>query len=112
VRGRRFRRDGLHRDLYRRVIGKEAPVIGLGVGWGNLIYQHVYKSGADLSRFVPVLTDRGSPAHIPEPAAGASYYCIGMAIGYEGLLRGLFNRPRVISTAWVQVYGSDVAGRH
>jgi hypothetical protein len=79
---------------YRRVIGKETPGAGLGVRWeGNLIYQHVYKSGVDLSRFVPVLTDGGSPAHIPEPAAGASYYFIDTSSGYEGLLRRLFNRP-------------------
>src|SRR5512132_1008911 len=76
----------------RRVIGKETPGTGFGVRWeGNLIYQHVYKS--DLSRFVPVLTDDSTPADIPEPAAGASYYFIDRPSGYEGLLRRLFNRP-------------------
>jgi TIR domain len=79
---------------YRRVIGKETPGTGLGVRWeGNLIYRHLYKSGADLSRYVPVLTDGGSPGHIPEPAAGASYYFIDTPSDYERLLRRLFNRP-------------------
>ena len=53
-------------SYYRRVIGRETPGAGLGVRWeGNLIYQHVYKAGADLSRFVPVLRDGGSPSTYP-----------------------------------------------
>lgn len=50
---------------YRRVAGKEEPGEGLGVRWeGNLIYAHLYGSGVDLSRFVPVLTDGNTPANV------------------------------------------------
>ena len=79
---------------YRRVIGKEEPGEGLGVRWeGSLIYAHLYGSGGDLSRFVPVLTNGSLSTHIPEAVRSASYYFINAPICYDGLLRRLFNQP-------------------
>ena len=77
---------------YRRVVGKEAPGVGLGVRWeGRLIYNHLYKS--DLSRFVPVLLSGGKTNDLPEAVAGASHYFLETPDDYQDLLRRLFNRP-------------------
>lgn len=82
---------------YRRVVRKEAPGVGLGIAWeGSLIYNHLYRTKVDLSRFVPVLLEGGQPEHVPDPVSGATYYRADTQAGYERLLRRLFNRPAAV----------------
>ena len=81
---------------YRRVIRKEAPGIGFGVAWeGGLIYNHIYRAKVDLTRFVPVLLNGGSPDYIPEILSGTIYHA-ETPDGFEGLLRRLFERPGAV----------------
>src|SRR5437899_11370377 len=41
---------------YRRVTGEELPGTGRGIKWeGKLIYQHIYNSDSQNSKFIPVL---------------------------------------------------------
>jgi hypothetical protein len=79
-----------------RVMGKEAPDKGHGVKWeGNLIYQHLYNSGADNTKFVPVLLRVTDRAFIPTPLQGASFFVVDTDDGYEKLYARLLGKPPV-----------------
>jgi len=80
---------------YRRVMGEEEPGTGLGVKWeGKLIYQHIYKTDAKNTRFIPVLFKTGKVEHIPTPLQDATHYGVDTAQGYEDLYRRLTDQPR------------------
>ncbi len=79
---------------YRRVIGQEAPGVGLGVEWeGNLIYNSLYGSGVTDARFVPILFGAGGARFIPDPARGFTRYVL--PADYERLYRHLTGQPAV-----------------
>jgi len=51
---------------YKRVMGEEEPGKGLGVRWeGSLIYNHIYNSGAESNKFIPILFDASQKDYIP-----------------------------------------------
>jgi tetratricopeptide (TPR) repeat protein len=82
---------------YRRVMNREEPGRGLGVRWeGNLIYQHLFDAATTNTRFIPILFAGGSPAHIPRPVKGATYYFVDAGGGYEDLYRRLTGQPKVV----------------
>jgi tetratricopeptide (TPR) repeat protein len=81
---------------YRRVMNREEPGRGLGVRWeGNLIYQHLFDAATTNTRFIPIMLEGGSPAHIPRPVKGATYYFVDADGGYEDLYRRLTGQPKV-----------------
>ncbi|HEY0554274.1 MAG TPA: SEFIR domain-containing protein, partial [Thermoanaerobaculia bacterium] len=60
---------------YRRFRGREEPGRGLGARWeGAIIGQALYNDGMLNRKFIPVLFDDETTAHIPEPLQGATYY--------------------------------------
>lgn len=77
---------------YERVMGLEEKGVGLGVRWeGNLIYQHLYDSGAQSNKFIPVLFSGSSQEDIPIPIRGVTHYKTDLEEEYEKLylrLRG------------------------
>jgi hypothetical protein len=61
----------------RGVKNEEVLNKGLGVRWeGQLIKIRIYRTGAQGSRFIPVLLEGGSPEHIPEPVWDYTRYQI------------------------------------
>jgi len=107
----------------RRVSGKEEDGIGKGVLWeSSLIYQLIYESSTDNSRFIPVLLPlrlhqdsveeqtnlprsttgwRFDTSCIPVPLRSATYYQIGPQFsledqGYKDLYRRLTEQPKVL----------------
>jgi hypothetical protein len=79
---------GLHRDvLCARVMGYEKPDKGLGVKWeGNIIYQHLYNTGANNQKFVPVLMKDEDKGFIPAPLQGASYFAVDTEPGINACI--------------------------
>lgn len=76
---------------YKRITGLEESGTGLGVKWeGNQIYQHLYDNGSLNERFIPVLYDDSSPAQIPKPLKGATFYYADNEDDYSNL----YNRLR------------------
>jgi len=83
-------------QYYKRVMGEEEPGRGLGVRWeGNLIYQHIYNTGANNTKFLPVVFSLSDRAYIPTPLQGATYYCVDNQDGYDNLYFRLLNKPKV-----------------
>jgi len=81
---------------YKKVMGMEQPGIGLGAIWeGNLIYQDLYDSGSQNTKFIPVLLKNGKTTYIPTPVKGATYYFCDTQEGYEKLYRHLTNQPAI-----------------
>lgn len=79
---------------YNRVMGEEEEGKGLGVRWeGNLIYQHLYNSGATNQKFIPAVFDRSQVRHIPIPLQGATFYALDSQ--YDDLYLRLTDQPRV-----------------
>ena len=97
---------------YRRVVRKEGPGVGLGVAWeGSLIYNCIYRENCNLSRFVPVVPNGGSPNHIPNPVFGGTYYsaethsamrayCAACLIGRRRQCRRLASGLRCLNSPW------------
>jgi hypothetical protein len=83
-------------DLYRKKIeGEVGTDVGLGVKWeGNLIYQHLYDSGAVNNRFVPVLFADGKDEHIPLAVRGATRYRVNDETEYDKLYWRLRGQPK------------------
>lgn len=82
---------------FRRVIGEEQRGKGLGVRWeGRLIFQHIYNAGATNTKFIPILFELGTPAHIPTPLQSTTFYAVHTEDGYEDLYRRLTNQPRTV----------------
>jgi hypothetical protein len=82
---------------YLRQFNRESePEAGGGGLWeGETIKQHLYRSSADGSKFVPVLLSEGSPASVPTPVRGASIYRAETPEGYEALYRLLTDQPLI-----------------
>ena len=81
---------------YKRVMREEEPGVGHGVRWeGNLIYQHIYNSGTQNTKFIPVVIRPTDQQHIPTPVQGASFYCLSAPTGYDELYARLLNKPRI-----------------
>ena len=81
---------------FRRVMGEEVPGKGLGARWeGNLIYQHLYSTGALNTRFIPAVVESTHTSHIPPPVQGATYYDLSAPDGYEDLVMRLLDEPKV-----------------
>ncbi len=73
---------------YLRVMGEEEPDKGLGVRLeGSLIYNHIYNSGAENTKFLPVIFDSSDRKYIPTPIKGATFYCVDTSEGYCGFPR-------------------------
>jgi SEFIR domain len=59
---------------YRRVMGEEAPGVGLGVAWeSTIIYNHIFGSGSLNEKFIPVILDEADTQYIPTPVQGATF---------------------------------------
>jgi hypothetical protein len=79
---------------YRRVMGEETPGIGLGIAWeGNLIYNHIYSSGSQNTKFIPLIFDPSHIKYIPTPTQGATRYCLRTPDGYKQLYGRLIGKP-------------------
>lgn len=77
---------------------------GKGVKWeGNLIYQYLYNSGTQNSKFIPVLFNDSSQSSIPMPIRGATRYCIETEEGYQDLYRHLTNQPKYVKPSLGQI---------
>lgn len=60
---------------YQRVMGGAEKSEGLGIRWeGKLINQHIYDSGSENVKFIPVVFDKGDIKHIPTPVKSATRY--------------------------------------
>jgi tetratricopeptide (TPR) repeat protein len=82
---------------YNRVCMNELPDKGFGVAWeGNLIYNHFYKGKAVDHKFIPVLFNDASAAHIPTPFSGKTNFRIDTEVGYQLLYRELTDQPLVL----------------
>jgi hypothetical protein len=80
---------------YKRVMGEEELSKGHGVKWeGNLIYQHIYNSGSQNTKFIPVIFDPSHRSYIPTPLQGVTNYCIDTQDGYDDLYYRLLNKPK------------------
>ncbi len=80
---------------YKRVMGEEEPGKGLGVRWeGSLIYNHIYNSGAESNKFIPIIFDASHKDFIPTPIKGATHYCVETTEGYDDLYYRLINRAK------------------
>lgn len=81
---------------YRRVMGEEEPEKGLGVMWeSKLIYQHIYNTGAENTKFIPVIFSQSHRSYIPTPLQSATYHCVETQEGYDDLYSCLRNKPKV-----------------
>ncbi len=80
-------------NYYKRVMGLEDKGVGHGVIWeGNLIYQHLYNSGTQNYKFIPVLFHDGDRNNIPTPLQGYTFYNVDSPIELDKLywrLRGV-----------------------
>ena len=76
---------------YSRVMGTDDK--GMGIKWeSSLIYQHLYNSGANNTKFIPIIFKDGNFQFIPEPLQGATFYNVDKSDEYEKLywrLRGI-----------------------
>lgn len=73
---------------YNRAMG--AAEKGHGIKWeSTLIYQHLYNTGANNTKFIPVLFKDSKFENIPEPLQGATYYFADDDDSYEKLYRRL-----------------------
>ncbi|MDP8206238.1 MAG: TIR domain-containing protein [Candidatus Electryonea clarkiae] len=81
---------------YKRVMGDEEAGKGHGVRWeGNLIYQHIYNSGTQNNKFIPVIFNPSHRSYIPTPLQGVTSYCVDTQNGYDDLYFRLLNKPKV-----------------
>lgn len=72
---------------------------GKGISWEvNIVYQHIYDSNSQNTKFIPVYFDQNDVDYILTPLKSFTYYNIGTKDGYEKLywrLRGITqtNKP-------------------
>jgi hypothetical protein len=79
---------------YCRVMGKEAPGVGLGVAFESvLIYNHLFNERSLNQKFIPVIFDEAHKQYIPTPVQGATRYCINNNDAYEQLYSRLIGKP-------------------
>ncbi len=75
-------------------MGEEDSGKGHGVKWeGNLIYQHIYNSDSQNTKFIPDVFEPSHYSFIPTPLQGASHFSVNTQAGYDGLYNRLLNRP-------------------
>lgn len=76
---------------YKRVKGKDDS--GNGIKWeSTLIYQKLYNTGSENTKFIPILFDDGKFENIPEPLQGSTFYNVDKEDEYDKLywrLRGI-----------------------
>ncbi|MHB8523755.1 MAG: SEFIR domain-containing protein [Limisphaerales bacterium] len=85
------------KTYFRRVMGEEQKGKGLGVRWeGRLIFQHIYNAGTTNTKFIPILFESGTRAHVPTPLQSTTFYAVHTDEGYEDLYRRLTNQPRPV----------------
>ncbi len=83
-------------NYYNRVMGKEKEGVGQGIKWeGKLIYQHLYNSGSENNKFIPVLLDISNKKHIPTPLQGATYYALNIKDAYDDLCFRLTDQKKI-----------------
>ena len=83
-------------SYFRRVMGEEESGKGLGVKWeGNIIYQHLYNTDTENTKFIPVIFSKSHKSFIPIPLQSATYYYIETQEGYDDLYWRLLNKPKV-----------------
>jgi hypothetical protein len=85
-------------DVYkRRFEGDETPGVGLSARWeAAFIRQALYKAGATNTKFIPVLLDGATTAHIPAELEPFTYYVVTEEDGYERLYRRLTDQPETV----------------
>ena len=80
---------------YNKVIGNDEN--GKGIKWeSTLIYQQLYNSASNNTKFIPVLFKDGKFEYIPEPLQGATFYDVDNVNDFNKLywrLRGI-NNPK------------------
>lgn len=80
----------------RRASGQEIDGKGLGAKWESyLTYQSIYDNNSLNSKFIPILITKDDKKYIPSPLAGATYYDLSHATGYELLYRHITDQPLV-----------------
>lgn len=85
------------RNYIEKLQGASGKRIGKGVAWeSRLTYQHIYDSGSEGSKFIPVLFQDGTYDHIPAPLRSAQYYRVSDRADYANLLRHLTGQPQVV----------------
>ncbi|MBV9762060.1 MAG: TIR domain-containing protein [Acidobacteriaceae bacterium] len=81
--------------LEQKLTVDEAAYGGRGVVWeANIIYNLLYASRGDTTKFVPVLFDRSEERYIPTPLRGLKYYVLESDGDYEDLVRHFYGIPR------------------
>lgn len=82
----------------RRVMHQEESHKGHGVLWESaIIRNHLYSSGMESNKFIPLLFEGALPDHIPVPLRGFSRYHLEK--DYESLYRHLTCQPLVSKPA-------------
>ena len=68
---------------------------GRGVVWeANIIYNLLYATRGDTTKFVPVLFDRSEARYIPTPLKGLKHYVLESDDDYNALVRHFYGIPR------------------
>lgn len=82
---------------YNRTMGYEPKGKGKGVKWeSNLIYQEIYDSDTEQSKYIAVLFNGISSKLIPPPLRGRSFYKVETKEGYDNLVKYLTNQQAEI----------------
>lgn len=57
-----------------------------GISWEvNIVYQHLYDSGSQNTKFIPVIFDPKDDQFIPTPIKPFTYYNVGTVLGFNNL---------------------------
>ena len=79
-----------------RIMGDEAPNKGLGVKWeGTIAYQHLYNSGLNNDKFIPVIFEEQDYSYIPIPLQPFTHYNVAEPIRYDRLYKRLTGQPHI-----------------
>ena len=80
----------------KRLMGDEAPNKGLGVKWeGTIAYQHLYNSGLNNDKFIPVILDETDYPYIPVPLQPYTHYNVSEPVRYDRLYKRLTGQPHI-----------------
>ena len=83
---------------YQKVMGNVEQGTGKGVLWeGNIIYQKLYNSSSNNTKFIPVIFEKGDEKYIPTPLQGSTYYNVSVENEYDRLywrLRGVTSKKK------------------
>lgn len=85
---------------YKRVMGDDEK--GMGIKWeSTLIYQQLYNSGANNTKFIPIVFNDGIFENIPEPLQGSTFYNVDNLDEHDKLywrLRGVKTKKPELGT--------------